>query len=64
MQKSAIFPVGDARGIDQLVGEMGCSVGTLPTTYLVLPQGAKFKSSAIWEGVKENFRRKQAAWKS
>ncbi|OIT36177.1 hypothetical protein A4A49_16669 [Nicotiana attenuata] len=55
--KSIIYPVNNVLNIEDLAEIMGCSIGTLPSTYLGLPLGAKFKSCEIWNGVVENFRR-------
>ena len=40
------------------VVKLGCKVGELTFTYLGLPLGAPFKSSSIWDGVEETFRRR------
>lgn len=41
---------------------MGCKRGMLPTSYLGLPLGVKYKSKMVWDGVEEKFRR-LAMWK-
>ncbi|XP_070021916.1 uncharacterized protein LOC142177631 [Nicotiana tabacum] len=61
-QKSIIYPVNRVSNIEELVGIIGCSIGSLPTTYLGLPLGAKFKNSDIWNGVVENFEKRLASW--
>ncbi|RVW37600.1 hypothetical protein CK203_073990 [Vitis vinifera] len=38
-------------------------VGSLPSSYLGLPLGAPFKSVAIWDRVKERFRKTLTMWK-
>nr|XP_016486391.1 PREDICTED: uncharacterized protein LOC107806694 [Nicotiana tabacum] len=57
-QKSIIYPVNQVSNIEELAGIIGCSIGSLPTTYLGLPLGAKFKSCDIWNGVVENFEKR------
>ncbi|RVW68020.1 hypothetical protein CK203_064822 [Vitis vinifera] len=44
------------------VVKLGCKVGELTFTYLGLPLGAPFKSSSIWDGVEETFRRRPSMW--
>ena len=43
--------------VDELAAELGCRVGSLPTTYLGLPFGAARKSVAVWDGVGERMRK-------
>ena len=38
---------------DDLIVEIGCKVGSLPSTYLGLPLGASFKLVASWDGIEE-----------
>ncbi|KAL6333963.1 hypothetical protein AAG906_000014 [Vitis piasezkii] len=46
---------GRVENMDDLAWEFGCSLGSLPTTYLGMPLGAPFKSILIWDGVEERF---------
>ncbi|RVX06687.1 Serrate RNA effector molecule [Vitis vinifera] len=46
-----------------LAAELGCKVGSLPSTYLGLPLGASHKSVMVWDGVEERMRKKLALWK-
>ena len=46
-----------------LLVELGCKVGSLSFSYLGLPLGAPFKSTAAWDGVKERFRKRLSTWK-
>ncbi|RVW37057.1 Translation initiation factor IF-2, chloroplastic [Vitis vinifera] len=57
LEKSELIPVGRVESMDDLAGEFGCSLGSLPTTYLGMPLGAPFKSVTVWDGVEERFRR-------
>ena len=55
--------MGRVHDIEDLVLELGCKVGGLPSCYLGFPLGAPFKSMAVWDEVKERFRRRLATWK-
>ena len=63
LSKSAIFLVGGSENVEALVAELGCKVGTLPTTNFGLPLGAPHKSTRTWDPIKERFRRILAIWK-
>lgn len=47
IMKSIIDPVNKVTSIDELEGIMGCKIVTLPSTYLGLPLGDKFRSCEI-----------------
>ena len=49
--------------IVEMVVELGCKVGQLPSVYLGLPLGAPNKASFLWDGVEERVRWKLALWK-
>ena len=49
--------------IEDLTLELGCKVCGLPSCYLGLPLGAPLKLAAVWDGVKERFRKRLAMWK-
>ena len=49
--------------VEELAFDLGCKVGSLPSTYLGMPLGAPFKSVAIWDGVEERFQKRLAVWK-
>ena len=36
-----------------LVAELGCKVGSLPSTFLGMPLDAHYNSIATWDGVEE-----------
>ena len=42
-----------------LTSELGCGVGSLPTTYLSLPLGAM----GVWDIIEERFRKRSTSWK-
>ena len=49
--------------LEELDCEIGCKVGKLPSSYLGLPLGASHKSMAVWDEVKEWFRKWFSLWK-
>ena len=49
------MPVGEVENVEQLALNLGCKIGTLPTTYLVLPLGSRSASINVWDGVEEKF---------
>ena len=51
--KSEILPVGGVEEVEELAVEVGCRVGSLPSTYLGLPLGTLHKSLSAWDGVEE-----------
>lgn len=63
LMKSSIFAVGEVINIEELAADLGCKVGCLPSSYLGLPLGAKYRSKAIWDPVVERFERRLASWK-
>ena len=63
LEKSELIPVGRVSNVDSLADELGCKVGSLPTTYPGLPLGAHCKSVAVWDGVEERFTKRLTSWK-
>ena len=63
LNKSEIISIGSVANMEELASELGCKVGTLPTTYLGLPLGAKHKALSVWDSVEERFRKRLASWK-
>ena len=53
--KSEIIPIGPVGNMEELASELGCKVGTIPTSYLGLPLGAKHKTLGVWDSVEERF---------
>ena len=53
LEKSKVFLVGLGNDVKDLAYEVGCKVGSLPSTYLGLPLGAAFKSVAVWDEIEE-----------
>ncbi|RVW34945.1 Transposon TX1 uncharacterized 149 kDa protein [Vitis vinifera] len=63
LEKSEILPVGRVENAEVLASELGCKVGSLPSTYLGLPLGVPHKSVVVWDGVEERMRKRLALWK-
>ena len=63
LAKSELIPVGEVEEIEEMVVELGCRVGSLPTVYLGVPLGAYHKAPSMWDGVEERMRRRLALWK-
>ena len=63
LNKSEIISVGSIAEVDSLALELGCKVGTLPSSYLGLPLGAPHNSVTVWDGFEERFRKRLALWK-
>ena len=42
LDKSELISLGRVENVDDLAGELGCKVGSLPSTYLGMPLGASF----------------------
>ena len=63
LDKNVLIPVGEVEDIEEMVVELGCKVGLLPTVYLGLPLGAHHKAVSIWDGVEERMRKRLAQWK-
>ena len=63
LNKSDIIPVGPVVNVEELATELGCGVGSLPTSYLGLPLGASHKALGVWDSVEERFQKRLASWK-
>ena len=50
--------------IQLLAGVLGCTVVSVPTYYLDLPLGAKYKDKSIWDPVVERFEKKLSGWRA
>ena len=50
LDKSDLILVGRVENVDDLACELGCKVGSLPSTYLGMPLGAPFNSVVAWDG--------------
>ena len=64
MDKSELILVGRVENVDDLACDLGCKVGSLPSTYLGMPLGAPFNSVVAWDGIDERFWKRLAMlWK-
>ena len=64
LTKSEIIPIGPVNNLVELASELGCNIGSLPTSYLGLPLGAKHKALGVWDSIEERYRKRLAAWKT
>ena len=63
LNKSVIIPLGRVDNVELLATELGCGVGSLPTTYLGLPLGAPHRALGVWDSMEERFRKRLSSWK-
>ena len=63
LNKSVIIPLGRVDNVELLAAELGCGVGSLPTTYLGLPLGAPHRAMRVWDPMEERFRKRLSSWK-
>ena len=63
LDKSEIIVVGRVENVEELALEFGCKVSQLPSSYLGLPLGARFKEVATWDRVEERLRKRLSFWK-
>ena len=61
LNKSEILPVGLVDNVQELAAELGCGIGSLPSSYLGLPLGAKHKAVGVWGIVEDRFRKRLAS---
>ena len=64
LAKSEIIPIGSVINLEGLASELGCKMGSFPTSYLGLPLGAKHKALGVWDSIEERYRKRLAAWKT
>ena len=64
LAKSEIIPIGPMTNLVELASELGCKIGSFPTSYLGLPLGAKHKALGVWDSIEERYRKRLAAWKT
>ena len=58
LDKSELIPMGRVENVEELTHEFGCKFSTLPSSYLGLPLGARFKDVAVRDGVEERLRKR------
>ena len=64
LAKSEIIPIGPVNNLVELASELGCNIGSFPTSYLGLPLGTKHKAMGVWDSIEERYRKRLAAWKT
>ena len=55
LNKSEITPIRPVTKAEELASELGCKIGSLPTSYMGLPLGVKHKALGVWDLVEERF---------
>ena len=63
LNKSEIIPIGTVTNAMELASELGCKIGSFPSSYLGLPLGAEHKNLGVWDSIEERFRKRLASWK-
>ena len=63
LSKSKIIPVGRVDNVELLATDLGCGVGSLPTTYLGLPLRPPHKLVGVWDSIEDRFQKRLASWK-
>ena len=64
LAKREIIPIGPVNNLVELALELGCNIGSFPTSYLGLPLGAKHKTLGAWDSIEERYRKRLVAWKT
>ena len=64
LNKSEIVPIGSVDNVQELAVEIGCGIGSLPSSYLGLPLGASHKALGVWDTVEDRFRKRLSSWKA
>ncbi|RVX16694.1 Peptide methionine sulfoxide reductase A5 [Vitis vinifera] len=54
LDESELVPIGWVEHAEELVLELGCKEGKLPSTYLGLPLGSPFRSMMVWDEIEYN----------
>lgn len=49
--KSSMYAINDVQDIERLGEVLVCQIGELPTDYLGMPLGARYKSEQIWQKI-------------
>ena len=63
LENSELIPVGRLDNVEVLAVELGCRLGSLPSTYLGLPLGFGHKAVTVWDSVEEQMPKRLALWK-
>ena len=63
LSKSEIILVGRVDNVEMLASELGCGVGSLPTTYLGISLRAPHRAMGVWDTTEERFRKRLTSLK-
>lgn len=63
LNKSSLIAVGDVPNLDQLATDLGCKMGSLLSSYLGLPLGAKYKKEILNLEI-DRMRKRLNGWKA
>ena len=58
-----MISAGRVTNADFVVDELGCKVGSLMSSYLGMPLGARFNFENVCDRVEERFRKRLPLWK-
>ena len=61
LKKSKIIPIRPMTNAEELASELGCKIGSFPTSYLGLPLGDKHKNLEVWDSIEERLRKRLAS---
>ena len=62
--KSHLYPINVVLEMDHLSQILGGAIGTLPSIYLSMPSGAKYRFIDIWNPILEKCEKKLTRWRS
>uniref|UniRef100_A0A2N9EKG6 Reverse transcriptase domain-containing protein n=1 Tax=Fagus sylvatica TaxID=28930 RepID=A0A2N9EKG6_FAGSY len=60
MSKSEMVPIGEVSNLPVLADILCCKIGSLPISYLGMPLGSHYKSTAVWNPIIEKMERRLA----
>jgi hypothetical protein len=61
--KSEVVSVGTIRNMATLAEILGCTIGSLPITYLGMPLAVDFKAKYLWSPMLNKMERRLSRWK-
>ena len=63
LDKKELISVGRADIVEELASELGCLVGSLPSSYLGFPLVASYKSMVAWDCMEKRLHKRLSMWK-
>ena len=57
-----MVPIGEVVNLPVLADILCCNIGSLPMSYLGMPLGLSYKSTAIWNPIIEKMEQRLAGW--